>query len=160
MHISERHDSFFKAKASREPSYECLVINCERKFMGFKERDEHVTSDHFMNVDLLWGHGNSIPKGGYKGNKTHRDKAGKASVAGDTVGARGSARVDDREANISMELDTGTHSDIHSSIDGLIGGIAAVSLRVPDTISFGHHRGRGSSRSMLDRRGSKKESKG
>ncbi|KAL2629632.1 hypothetical protein R1flu_014318 [Riccia fluitans] len=47
MHVSERHDSFFKAKVARNyPMYECLVEDCPARFQSDARRLQHLVDKH------------------------------------------------------------------------------------------------------------------
>ncbi|KAK1319041.1 hypothetical protein QJS10_CPB04g00209 [Acorus calamus] len=47
IHISEVHDSFFKAKVARGfPMYECLVEGCGMKLKSYKSRQQHLIDKH------------------------------------------------------------------------------------------------------------------
>ncbi|KAL2906973.1 hypothetical protein RDABS01_005683 [Bienertia sinuspersici] len=47
IHVSEVHDSYFKAKVSRGYAmYECLLENCELKFKSYKARHQHLVDRH------------------------------------------------------------------------------------------------------------------
>ncbi|XP_021727485.1 zinc finger protein 511-like isoform X1 [Chenopodium quinoa] len=47
IHVSEVHDSYFKAKVARGyPMYECLVETCGLKFKSYKARHQHLVDKH------------------------------------------------------------------------------------------------------------------
>ncbi|KAL3687643.1 hypothetical protein R1sor_013952 [Riccia sorocarpa] len=47
LHVSERHDSFFKAKVARNyPMYECLVETCALRFRSDSQRLQHLVDKH------------------------------------------------------------------------------------------------------------------
>ncbi|KAL6507259.1 hypothetical protein OROGR_023454 [Orobanche gracilis] len=47
IHVSEAHDSFFKAKVARDfAMYECLVEGCDVKLKNYKSRQQHLVDKH------------------------------------------------------------------------------------------------------------------
>ncbi|XP_057437523.1 uncharacterized protein LOC130729708 [Lotus japonicus] len=47
IHVSEEHDSFFKAKVARGYDvYECLVEGCGLKFKSYTSRKQHLVDKH------------------------------------------------------------------------------------------------------------------
>lgn len=46
LHLSEEHDSFFKAMAERRPMYTCLVEGCTEVFETSGERHTHLVGAH------------------------------------------------------------------------------------------------------------------
>ena len=46
LHLSELHDSFFKAMAERRPMYVCLVEGCPDVFESSKKRHAHLVGVH------------------------------------------------------------------------------------------------------------------
>lgn len=47
LHISEQHDSYFKARVERgERLFKCYLEECEELFINSQERKEHCINDH------------------------------------------------------------------------------------------------------------------
>ncbi|CAM9296786.1 unnamed protein product [Scytosiphon promiscuus] len=46
LHLSEQHDSFFRAMAERRPMYACLVEGCSEVFETSVERHKHLVGVH------------------------------------------------------------------------------------------------------------------
>ncbi|CAM9431648.1 unnamed protein product [Ectocarpus sp. 6 AP-2014] len=46
LHLSEAHDSFFRAMAERRPMYACLVEGCPEVFESSGKRHEHLVEAH------------------------------------------------------------------------------------------------------------------
>lgn len=46
LHLSETHDSFFKAMAERRPMYACLVEGCAKVFQSSGKRHKHLVDSH------------------------------------------------------------------------------------------------------------------
>lgn len=46
LHLSERHDAYFRALAARQPSYACLLDDCSTMCRSRGERRRHMTVVH------------------------------------------------------------------------------------------------------------------
>lgn len=120
IHVSEVHDSYFKAKVARGfPMYECLVENCELKFKSYKARQQHLVDKHKFPVAFEF----------YK--KAHLSKKQRQKHW------RKQALYKE-EASNAMPLDDDTMEDLTSSISQL-----STSDSLPSSISFGRRHNRG-----------------
>lgn len=53
LHVVEAHDSYFRALASRQPSYECYVEGCAARFLHSRQRREHLIAEHEFVPDAI-----------------------------------------------------------------------------------------------------------
>jgi hypothetical protein len=108
--------------------------------MGFRERDEHVKIDHLMNVDMLWGQAKAKnPKNSSKDSNARKERQPKPSDSKSETHIESATSINAATSSLfPMDTDDSVHE--------LTEGLSAVSIRVPDAISFGHHRGRGRNR--------------
>ncbi|XP_024528883.1 zinc finger protein 511 isoform X1 [Selaginella moellendorffii] len=122
LHISETHDSFFKAKVARNhPMYECLVEGCPGVFFSDKSRKQHLVDKHKFPSSFHFhkstkNHPSQKQRQRFKA-KSYMDSAPKPE-----------------EAAMSVDVD-----ELSSAISKLT--TAAESDHVPQSISFGRKRG-------------------
>ncbi|CAH1404658.1 unnamed protein product [Nezara viridula] len=57
LHISETHDSFFKAASERKPMFKCFVEDCPAVSLTPKDRRSHCIEDHKFPHDFKFDAG-------------------------------------------------------------------------------------------------------
>uniref|UniRef100_A0A2N9IQM0 C2H2-type domain-containing protein n=1 Tax=Fagus sylvatica TaxID=28930 RepID=A0A2N9IQM0_FAGSY len=119
IHVSELHDSFFKAKVARGYAvYECLVEGCGLKFKSYKSRQRHLVDKHKFPSSFEF----------YK--KAHLSKKQRQKLQ--------RKQPNKREEASCMEVE-------NESIDGLVSAISKLSTSdsSPSSVSFGRRHTRG-----------------
>ncbi|XWS40584.1 hypothetical protein CRYUN_Cryun17cG0008300 [Craigia yunnanensis] len=103
IHVSEAHDSFFRAKVARGYAmYECLVEGCGLKFKSYKGRQQHLLDKHKFPTSFEF----------FK--KTHPSKKqGQKNQRKQTMHKK------DEEASIKMEMEKETMDDLVSAVSKL-----------------------------------------
>ncbi|XP_057541974.1 uncharacterized protein LOC130820568 isoform X2 [Amaranthus tricolor] len=120
IHVSEVHDSYFKAKVARGyPMYECLVETCGLKFKSYKGRHQHLVDKH------------KFPSTFEFHKKVHLSKKQRQKHS------RKQAVCKDEDSNL-MPVDDDTMEGLTSAISRL-----STSDSVPSSISFGRRHSRG-----------------
>ncbi|KNA04409.1 hypothetical protein SOVF_200090 [Spinacia oleracea] len=123
IHLSEVHDSYFKAKVSKGFSmYECLVETCGLKFKSYKARHQHLVDKHKFPITY------EFYKKAHLSKKQRQKYGRKPALCKEETS---NAMPLDNEADDSME-------DLTSAISQL-----STSDSVPSSISFGHRHSRG-----------------
>lgn len=121
IHVSEKHDSFFKAKVARGfDMYECLVETCGLKFKNYKARHQHLVDKHKFPASFEF----------YK--KAHQSKKQRQKHL------RKKALREKEENTNGMEVENETIDDLVSAVSKL-----SASDSVPSSISFGRRHNRG-----------------
>ncbi|KAJ8750127.1 hypothetical protein K2173_014042 [Erythroxylum novogranatense] len=121
IHVSEVHDSFFKAKVARGYAmYECLVEGCGLKFKNYKSRHQHLVDKHKFPISFGFFK-KALP------SKKARQK-----------NQRRQANQKKQEAEGKMEVEGET-------MDGLVSAVSKLSTSdsSPSSISFGRRNTRG-----------------
>ncbi|KAJ6751432.1 hypothetical protein OIU85_001916 [Salix viminalis] len=122
IHVSEAHDSFFKAKVARGYAmYECLVEGCGLKFKNYKGRQQHLVDKH------------KFPSSFEFFKKAHLSKKAR--------------QKQQRKQSIHRSEETSSKMDIEGeTIDGLVSAVSKLSTSDPSpppSISFGRRNTRG-----------------
>ncbi|XP_031108310.1 zinc finger protein 511 isoform X2 [Ipomoea triloba] len=120
IHISEAHDSFFKAKVARGfAMYECLVEGCGAKLNSYKIRQQHLVDKH------------KFPASYEFFRKAHPSKKRRQ-------------KNQQRQASFKTEQDSNAMQVEDEAMDKLVSAVSKLSTSdSPSTISFGRNRNRG-----------------
>ncbi|KAJ7967587.1 Zinc finger protein [Quillaja saponaria] len=121
IHVSEVHDSFFRAKVARGyPMYECLVEGCGLKFKSYKGRQQHLVDKHKFPTSFEFFKKSRL-------SKKQRQKSQRKQTIHNNEGA-----------SSMMEVENET-------MDGLVSAVSRLSTSdtSPSSISFGRRHTRG-----------------
>ncbi|KAL7135934.1 hypothetical protein ABFS83_11G131700 [Erythranthe nasuta] len=122
IHVSEAHDSFFKAKVARGfDMYECLVEGCDAKLKNYKSRQQHLIDKHKFPVSFEFFKKAKLSK--KQRHKVQRKKA---------------MHTDTEETSTSaMQVD-------EEDMDNLVSSVSRLSTSdSPSAINFGRRHTRG-----------------
>ena len=87
LHISEVHDSYFAAMVQRNlPVFECLVEDCEERFVTAKLRQRHLTRKHGFPATYAFDIGVEKRGGGRQGGGRDEEMAEADRDSGDSRG--------------------------------------------------------------------------
>lgn len=120
IHVSEAHDSFFKAKAARGfLMYECLVEGCGVKLRSYKSRQQHLVDKHKFPTSFEF-----YKKAHLSKKQRQKQKYKKASHL--------------KEGTTKMELEE-KEDNRNDPMDGLVSAVSRLSTSdsSPSSISFG-----------------------
>lgn len=143
IHVSESHDSFFKAKVARGfPMYECLVEGCGLKFKSYKSRQQHLVQKHKFPTSFEF-----FKKA--KPSKHQRLKS-QRKQSKSFKGERNESgmEVDDNKISKKTGNKEGGRNESRMEIEGEVDKLAsAVSMlstsdSTPSSINFGHRHSR------------------
>ncbi|CAM9366611.1 unnamed protein product, partial [Pylaiella littoralis] len=125
LHLSETHDSFFKAMAERRPMYACLVEACAEIFETSGKRHEHLVGAHRYPASFDFSRSSySRKKARVKQRKDGRERGGnRTKSAGSGWKANGFARPEEfcaksesAPALANAAAAEGSNTGVHDSV--------------------------------------------
>ncbi|KAK1295449.1 hypothetical protein QJS10_CPA16g00922 [Acorus calamus] len=121
IHISEVHDSFFKAKVAHGfPMYECLVEGCGMKLKSYKSRQQHLIDKHRFPASFDFFKKAHPSKHQRQRQLQHQHR-----------------RVSDHERGEDV-------MEIEHKVDELVSAVSKLNTsETPPAVSFGHRNARG-----------------
>ncbi|XP_014280097.1 zinc finger protein 511 [Halyomorpha halys] len=87
LHISETHDSFFKAASERKPMFKCFVEDCSVVSLTPKDRRSHCIEDHKFPHDFKFDSARKLPK--KKTEKSKKLNGGPSEIKNKPAGSSG-----------------------------------------------------------------------
>uniref|UniRef100_I3JT71 Zinc finger protein 511 n=1 Tax=Oreochromis niloticus TaxID=8128 RepID=I3JT71_ORENI len=157
IHIQEWHDSLFTILAQKQDMYQCLVEGCGQKFRTSKHRKDHLIRIHKYPPDFRF---DKTKKERGRETKRKEQKDAAMEMVDDVCESEGVCEVmcnspsDEPEGGESME----THEILYKlNMCKVLTTVhvyytVLFSLRIPNTVCFGH----GSVRGFGGRRGRRK----
>ena len=132
IHLVERHDSFFLARAARgERVYECLADACEEKFCSKRARRRHLVREHAYPRDFY------LPGIEEKQRETKKEGAA-AQTTTPTAGAAAGKRLQHQNQKIENREEAEAEADDGMDIDvDQLSGRFAKQLAVPSVLGYG-----------------------
>uniref|UniRef100_K3WED9 C2H2-type domain-containing protein n=1 Tax=Globisporangium ultimum (strain ATCC 200006 / CBS 805.95 / DAOM BR144) TaxID=431595 RepID=K3WED9_GLOUD len=76
IHISERHDAFFKVLSKKKPMYVCLVDGCEEVFMHDDKRTRHLVQMHKYPSSFSFHRPRRVNKSKHDAKPAHKQQEG------------------------------------------------------------------------------------
>ena len=140
LHITEKHDSYWAARLSRElskeiadqePLYDCIVEGCKHKSLSNNKRNHHLVEDHCFPKDERYQRNKNKGSVLYKKEKKKSEENKMSTVRSEVVSEMNDIKV--HGEGDDMELDE------------VMQGMSALKVVVPANLSFG---GRGRGRGM------------
>lgn len=155
LHVSETHDSFFRAKvALNYPMYECLMEGCSARFLSDSNRHQHLVDKHHFPRSFRF----HVKKHASQ-KQRQRQKAHQPSNSGSTpkqskknqrAKAASESAPDvhtDRKDYESTTPSETQNQDTPMDVDELVTAVSRLSTvsqdETPSVLRFGHRRGRG-----------------
>ncbi|KAI5060974.1 hypothetical protein GOP47_0023479 [Adiantum capillus-veneris] len=135
LHISETHDSFFRAKAARgHPMFRCLVEGCEAKFLNDASRHQHLVDKH------------KFPKSYEFHKKRHLSQKQRQRLHPHQGGMKKSEVVHATQQNEqTSENKEEASGECAMEVEALTSAVSKLSTHghVPSNVSFGRRHNRG-----------------